>query len=288
MLSSILVTGGTASLPGFIPRLRDTLLQSLSASAQPPTSLDAGTQPSPPKVHRITSPEYRAAETAAWRRRHERPYAVLAPLRGKLAILNDPCPLDVLESENEREGALGAGSGSTSKGQGRSAGRAPRWTPGLMPWVGASLAGYVPRSLPSHSRWTVNPSGLVGSRYTAVAEHKAFSKLTRRALKTGGPAITREEYDTRSALNAEKSVAYNKALEAEWQREIEAATTAESLATEPQGASAVAKPPSGRVFEGVQLEDLLPGMALMGGQSRRKRGWRSEVGVQDWARVLRT
>lgn len=102
LASSILVVGGTASLLNFIPRLRLSLLQSL---LPPPTS------PAPSE----------AISLPAWKMRHTEPYRELYPLASKLAILNDPRPL-------ESEG--------TTKG-----GSAPRWTPSLMPWVGGSLAG---------------------------------------------------------------------------------------------------------------------------------------------------
>jgi len=54
-----------------------------------------------------------------WKKRNEEPYRELYGLSNKFAIINDPKPVD--------------GRGGT----------APRWTPGLMSWVGGSLAGYV-------------------------------------------------------------------------------------------------------------------------------------------------
>lgn len=65
-----------------------------------------------------------ALSRAAWRKRHEEPYRPLYPLRGKLSVMNDPDPL-------EGEGGSMAGN----------AGMATRWSPGLVAWVGGSLAG---------------------------------------------------------------------------------------------------------------------------------------------------
>lgn len=111
MISSLLVVGGTVSMPNFIPRLRAELHQSLSPTS---TSLLSSSSDSPAD----------ALSLAAWKKRHTEPYRELYPLTPKLAILNDPRPLE--------------GPGRSSQG-----GSAPRWTPGLMSWVGGSLAGYV-------------------------------------------------------------------------------------------------------------------------------------------------
>jgi actin-related protein 10 len=99
MISNILVTGGTPSLPGFIPRLRNTLAESLDQNHK------AHTQ------DRLS--------LAAWKARNAEPYRELYGLSSKLAIINDPAPVDSIS------------------------GTAPRWTPSLMSWVGGSLAGYV-------------------------------------------------------------------------------------------------------------------------------------------------
>jgi actin-related protein 10 len=97
MISTILVVGGTSSLPNYIPRLRDTILDALR-----PKSAIQGT-----------------LSLAQWKKRNEEPYRELYGLSSRLAIINDPKPVD--------------GRGGTG----------PRWTPGLMSWVGGSLAGYV-------------------------------------------------------------------------------------------------------------------------------------------------
>lgn len=117
MASSILVIGGGGMLPGFIPRLREELLGAL---APPPTSSDPAAAlpvdtPSTPQVrrqiHRVKIHQARAQICDPWFK--------LRGLRGKIAILNDP------------EGM----------GEAANAGSAPAWTPGLMAWVGGSLAG---------------------------------------------------------------------------------------------------------------------------------------------------
>ena len=95
MISTVLIVGGTSSLPNYIPRLRDTILDAL----QPKSAI------------RDT------LSLAQWKKRNEEPYRELYGLHNKLAIINDPKPVD--------------GRGGT----------APRWTPGLMSWVGGSLAG---------------------------------------------------------------------------------------------------------------------------------------------------
>jgi actin-related protein 10 len=104
LATSILVTGGTAMLPGFIPRLHTELIQAIitspSASARPPVSRG---RPRPPAYDR---------------------YAVLRPLVPYFAILNNPSP-------THPSGARGS----------NNAGKAPAFTPATMAWVGGSLAG---------------------------------------------------------------------------------------------------------------------------------------------------
>lgn len=74
LASSILITGGTASLPGFIPRLRDDILRLLPPAEPDRQATDA------------------RAEAAEWRRRSKDKYAHLHGLNSKIAILNDPVP----------------------------------------------------------------------------------------------------------------------------------------------------------------------------------------------------
>lgn len=106
LATSILVTGGTAMLPGFIPRLHAELIRAIvnspSTSARPPVSRG---RPRPPAYDR---------------------YAVLRPLVPYFAILNNPSP-------TQPSGVRGS----------TNAGKAPAFTPATMAWVGGSLAGYV-------------------------------------------------------------------------------------------------------------------------------------------------
>lgn len=145
MISRILVTGGGGMMPGFIPRLRVALLQALMISGEygdlpapsppPPPATSASSEASAaPKQRRrrrkTTKPrpstEYEKyvirREAAEFRRQHTAPYRRLAGLAGSVAILNDPSPLPT---------AGGHGLG----------GSAPAYTPSLMPWIGASIAG---------------------------------------------------------------------------------------------------------------------------------------------------
>ncbi|KAI6122255.1 actin-domain-containing protein [Pisolithus croceorrhizus] len=104
MASSILVTGGTAMLPGFIPRLHVELLRAIAPPGPPRQSSRHG-RPAPPLYDR---------------------YAELRPLIPHFAILNNPVP-QVSTSSSTRAMA--------------NAGKAPAYSPALMAWVGGSLAG---------------------------------------------------------------------------------------------------------------------------------------------------
>ncbi|WVQ79414.1 hypothetical protein IAT38_001511 [Cryptococcus sp. DSM 104549] len=165
LIESILVTGGTASLPNFIPRLRISLLQALlppapsstfSIPPQPPSASSA--TPSPSSL--LNTPAARAQEARTWRRRAAEPWSALYGLVDRVAVINDPAPVDGGE-------AMGVESG---KG-----GKAPRWVPGLMAWVGGSLAG---------------------------------------ALRTGAPELTRETYDTLIATSIARGETYRDELAA--------------------------------------------------------------------------
>lgn len=72
LASSILVTGGTAHLPGFIPRLRASLLASL---APPEAAVSTS----------MTPPSRRRPEAS-------HPHQPILALRKHIAILNDPTP----------------------------------------------------------------------------------------------------------------------------------------------------------------------------------------------------
>ncbi|WWC95350.1 hypothetical protein V866_002212 [Kwoniella sp. B9012] len=139
LISSLLIVGGTASLPGFIPRLRISLLHHL---LPPPASIQ---HKSP-----LNTPDSRREEALLWRQRNREPYKEIYGLSDKLVIINDPSPVD-----------------------GKS-GMAPRWSTGLMGWVGGSLAG---------------------------------------ALKTSSMEITRESYDTSLSHSIARGEAYKEELD---------------------------------------------------------------------------
>jgi actin-related protein 10 len=99
MASSILVTGGTAMLPGFIPRLYTETIRTLSAS---------------PVSKQTTKPKPLYDK-----------YSPLRPLLPYLAIINDPNPPAIPQSDRAKANA----------------GKAPAFVPAVMAWVGGSLAG---------------------------------------------------------------------------------------------------------------------------------------------------
>ncbi|GAA6023623.1 hypothetical protein JCM10207_005087 [Rhodosporidiobolus poonsookiae] len=172
LASSILLTGGTAMLPGFFTRFKSSLLSLLALShpPSPPPSppLPAADDPSffsspaPLSSSTSTSASSTRAETPLARQRrrhalslrlhtlrHSPRYASLVPLASHLAILNHPSPspspspnVPASSLAREREGS------------------APAFAPALQAWVGGSLAG---------------------------------------ALKTGGVEISREMWDERRA-----------------------------------------------------------------------------------------
>ncbi|KAI9445463.1 actin-domain-containing protein [Lactarius indigo] len=104
LASSILVTGGTAMLPGFIPRLHVELIRAIvtSPSSSPRPPVPPG-RPRPPPYDR---------------------YAALRPLVPHFAILNNPSP----PPPSDARGSANAG-------------KAPAFAPATMAWVGGSLAG---------------------------------------------------------------------------------------------------------------------------------------------------
>ncbi|KAK7033266.1 actin-related protein 10 [Favolaschia claudopus] len=106
MASSILVVGGTAMLPGFIPRLQQELVR---AVGPPPT-------PSRPSA-RTDRPDKPPLPTYD-------PYVSLRPLLPYFAILNNPSPPP-----------------ATTARAVANVGKAPAFSPATMAWVGGSLAG---------------------------------------------------------------------------------------------------------------------------------------------------
>lgn len=83
-----------------------------------------------------------------------------------------------------------------------------------------------------------------------------------RALKTGAPEIIREDYDTQSLESIARGDHYR--------------STPEEADAEAEVAAAV----------GISVEELRPGMALLG--TGRRRGWRDGVSIADWTRQAGT
>ena len=102
MAASILVSGGTSMLPGFIPRLHAEILRS---TAPPPSRQQTGLE------KKLLLPPYDK-------------YGPLRPLVPYFAILNNPSPPPM-----------------TSERAGANAGKAPAFSPASLAWVGGSLAG---------------------------------------------------------------------------------------------------------------------------------------------------
>ena len=103
MAGSLLVTGGGGVLPGFTRRLRTSMLHLIQESRFEPAE-----------------PAQRLSKE---RNVGSRPFAFLIGLTHELAILNDS---SVSSGSSEKQGAQGS---------------APAWNPGLVSWIGGSLAG---------------------------------------------------------------------------------------------------------------------------------------------------
>ncbi|KAF8181279.1 fungal-specific actin related protein [Pholiota molesta] len=103
MASSILVSGGTAMLPGFIPRLHAEIIRAITPPAALSRHQTRPDRPDPPAYDK---------------------YGPLRPLLPYFAILNNPSPPPV-----------------TSERAAANAGKAPAFAPACLAWVGGSLAG---------------------------------------------------------------------------------------------------------------------------------------------------
>lgn len=147
LASAILVSGGTAMLPGFIARLHVEILRLLepppSHDHDAPTSsvphssrgsrsnlstpslsfTDEPTTPRPGTTFATDTPSF-PRPTKRPRPRHD-PYETLRPLAPFIAILNHPSPPLLSHSLEAR----------------RNAGKAPGFAPAALAWVGASLTG---------------------------------------------------------------------------------------------------------------------------------------------------
>ncbi|KIY51794.1 actin-like ATPase domain-containing protein [Fistulina hepatica ATCC 64428] len=105
LASQVLISGGSAMLPGFLPRLHAEILRGLRLPPSP-------SRPSRPRrfVHereKLPIPAYD-------------PYSPLRPLAPYIAILNNPSPPQRARQQT---------------------GKAPAFTPAAMAWIGGSLAG---------------------------------------------------------------------------------------------------------------------------------------------------
>ncbi|KAF8905070.1 fungal-specific actin related protein [Gymnopilus junonius] len=103
LVSSILVSGGTAMLPGFIPRLHAEIVLALNPPSASSRYLTSPGRPALPPYDK---------------------YGSLRPLLPHISILNNPSPP---LPASERAGA--------------NAGKAPAFSPATLAWVGGSLAG---------------------------------------------------------------------------------------------------------------------------------------------------
>ncbi|KPV73935.1 uncharacterized protein RHOBADRAFT_45227 [Rhodotorula graminis WP1] len=166
LASSILVFGGTASMPGFFPRFKASLIAQLershppspppspplpssSTSASSPTEDDpmrSSTSPAtdaPTPVATAADPQAvakhrrrRALTLRLHTLRHSPRWAPLAPLAPHLAILNHPSPSSVSTSTSSSASPLLASSLARER-----EGSAPAFAPALQAWIGGSLAG---------------------------------------------------------------------------------------------------------------------------------------------------
>lgn len=113
-------------MPGFVPRLREQLLQTILQNAEEsPGHVSGADHPTPLQETMATN----AYQRERYRRlvnktkaQHKRPFRSLVPLATSLAILNDTDP-SVSDNGDDR------------------AGSAPPFNPGLLPWIGGSVAG---------------------------------------------------------------------------------------------------------------------------------------------------
>lgn len=129
MVENMIVTGGTASMPGFIPRLKHSLLTRLRESHPPSPPPSPSIVSESPDSHDVAKRIRRdRLSNRLHNLRHSPRYASLVPLASSLSILNNPAPVPY----------AAASSSSTAT---RSEGSAPAFSPALYAWVGGSLAG---------------------------------------------------------------------------------------------------------------------------------------------------
>lgn len=117
MCESVLVSGGTAMLPGFANRFRTQLASAIQKAEQPERELS---------IDRHSRRLEAAQETG-----NKQSQETGSKLYRSVAVLNDPWP-DMTRSHPSKNGKSSGG------GEG---GSAPAFAANLLPWMGASLAG---------------------------------------------------------------------------------------------------------------------------------------------------
>ncbi|GAC99114.1 actin [Pseudozyma hubeiensis SY62] len=116
MCENVLVSGGTAMLPGFANRFRTQLAMAIEKAEQPGGTLSIDKHVS-----------YRSKANGEVKYSVER-----SSLHGSVAVMNDPWP----DTSRTEQGNGTGGSNQTNQG-----GSAPAFAANLLPWMGASLAG---------------------------------------------------------------------------------------------------------------------------------------------------
>lgn len=117
-------------LPGFIPRLRMQLLQRIlldrEDNIEDKPSLETAVKHDLSPVHKGRPTAYQREQcrrgVERTKSQHKKPFRLLVPLASNLTILNDSDP--ILDDESNTR-----------------AGSAPPFNPGLLPWIGGSIAG---------------------------------------------------------------------------------------------------------------------------------------------------
>jgi len=214
LASSILLVGGTASMPGFFPRFRASLLAQLERSHPPspppspplPSSSSSTSSPTeddpmrvstsptdfaPPPLSATSDPETiakhrrrRALTLRLHTLRHSPRWASLAPLAPHLAILNHPSPSTSASTVTSTSTSSSAPPLLASSLARAREGSAPAFAPALQAWIGGSLAG---------------------------------------ALKVGGVEVVREEWDAAGAGAGAGRAGEEEGREEDWEEEERAA-----------------------------------------------------------------
>ncbi|TFK40187.1 fungal-specific actin related protein [Crucibulum laeve] len=157
LASSILVSGGSAMLPGFIPRLHAEILRAIAPPPSPSRKQTRPDRPLPPPYDK---------------------YASLRQLIPYFAILNNPSPPAPM---SDRASA--------------NAGKAPAFSPATLAWVGGSLAGSLKTGGVEVAREKWDEGDTSGNADDSMdissdspsRPHGILPDWTRTALPTGAP-----------------------------------------------------------------------------------------------------